>query len=136
MGWAHNVCNVNRKTKKFTPVFAHSLHIIKALNSGCQYDVFTVVPSTDEKYIALNMGVFIKTITDKNGKSKNVYEYLRFVDSYKLMLMSLDKMAASLPSQVHFLGLSLCEIDRGAEEFAETEGSFNILILGRFQKTR
>ena len=49
-------------------------------------NTYSVIPSTEEKYISLTMSVYIKSYTDKNGKLKKVYENLRFIDSYKFML--------------------------------------------------
>lgn len=57
LGWAHNNCNVNRKTLNFTPVFAHNLqnydlhHVVKALNNCSEKTKFSIIPATDEKYI-------------------------------------------------------------------------------------
>ena len=45
----------------------------------------------------------LEIITDKNGRTKNVYDYPRFVDSYKFMLMPLGKLAVNLPGDIFFL---------------------------------
>ena len=141
LGWAHNVCNVNRKTENFTPVFAHNMqnydlhHIIKALNTSSRSNVFSVVPSTDEKYIALNMGVLVKTITDKNGRTRNVYEYLRFVDSYKFMLMPLDKLAVNLPGDKFvFLDSYFSNYTTEQRNLLKKKGHFPYSYLDSFQK--
>ena len=92
LGWAHNECNINRKTANYIPVIAHNLSnydlqfIIKALSNSNPENTYSVIPSTEEKYISLTMSVYMKSYTDKNGKLKKVYESLRFIDSYKFML--------------------------------------------------
>ena len=103
LGWAHNQCNLMRKTTVFTPVFAHNLqnydmhHVFKALQSCNRGNQFSIVPSTEEKFISLEMRVFIKSYRDKNGVEKNVYEKLRFLDSFKFMGSSLAQLANNLP---------------------------------------
>ena len=55
-----------------------------------------VMPTNDEKFIALNFGVFIETRKCRRDELA-VYEYLRFIDSFKFMPCSLDKLIQSLP---------------------------------------
>ena len=121
LGWAHNECNLKRRTQNFTPVFAHNLqnydlhHVMKALVACRENSKFSIVPSTDEKFIALEMGVFIKSVTDKNGKTSPIYEYMRFVDSFKFMPQSLAKLVDMLPSEAfnlfdsHFSGYNVSQ---------------------------
>ena len=59
----------------------------------------SVIPSTDEKYISLSIGVLIKTIKRKNGSDQKVFEYLRFIDSCKFLNSSLQKLADNLPAE-------------------------------------
>ena len=95
LGWAHNECNINQKTANYIPVIAHNLSnydlhfIIKALSNSNPENIYSVIPSTEEKNISLTMSVYIKSYTDKNGKLKKVYENLRFIDSFKFMLSPL-----------------------------------------------
>ena len=57
LGWAHNECNVNRKTRNYIPVVAHNLSnydlhfIIKALAKSDSENTFSVIPASEEKYI-------------------------------------------------------------------------------------
>ena len=39
----------------------------------------------------------MNSYTDKNGMTKNVYEHMRFLNSFKFMPQSLDKLAGFLP---------------------------------------
>ena len=71
-------------------------HIVKSLHSASQSTKIEVMPTNDEKFIALNFGVFIKTRKRKRDEVP-VYEYLRFIDSFKFKPCSLDKLVKSLP---------------------------------------
>ncbi|XP_063726649.1 uncharacterized protein LOC134854357 [Symsagittifera roscoffensis] len=103
LGWVHNTCNINRKTNNFIPVVAHNLAnydlhcIIRALNKSNPHNVFSVIPSTEEKFISMTISVWIKTFYDKSGKIINVYENLRFIDSHKFMQFSLSTLVNNLP---------------------------------------
>ena len=114
LGWAHNECNINRKTADYIPVIAHKLSsydlhfIIKALSNRDPENTYSVIPSTEEKNISLTMSVYnkhgkIKIYTDKHGKIKQVYENQRFIDSYKFMLSPLSKLVENLPEEQFFL---------------------------------
>ena len=56
-----------------------------------------MIPWTDEKYITLTIGVPVRTYQDINGLAKTVFEYLRFIDSFRFMASSLEKLATYLP---------------------------------------
>ena len=58
----------------------------------------SIVPSTDEKFISLEIGVLVYNRHDKNGVTKPVYEYIRLLDSFRFMASSLDSLAQNLPS--------------------------------------
>ena len=103
LGWVHNTCNINRKTTNFIPVVSrnlanYDLHcIIRALNKSNPHNVFSVIPSTEEKFISMTISVWIKTFYDESGKTRNVYENLRFIDSHKFMQSSLSTLVNNLP---------------------------------------
>ena len=120
LGFAHPECNLKRKTVNFIPVMAHNLsnydlhHVclyIHKFKPGCKTEV---IPSTDEKYITLTVGVPVRTYQDKNGITKTIFEYLRFIDSYRFMTFSLEKLAGYLP-QEKFKILDRCFSDYSAE---------------------
>ena len=99
LGFAHPEGNLTRKTVNFIPVMAHNLsnydlhHVclyIHKFKPGCKTEV---IPSTDEKYITLTVGVPVRTYQDKNGMTKTIFEYLQFIDSYRSMAFSLEKLA-------------------------------------------
>ena len=70
-------------------------HIVHALHSASQSTKIEVIPTNDEKFIALNFGVFIETRKRKRDEVA-VYEYHRFIESFKFMPCSLDKLVQSL----------------------------------------
>ena len=103
LGWAHNTCNINRKTTNLIPAVAHNLAnydlhcIIRALNKSSPHNVFSVIPSTEEKFISIIKSAWIKMFYDKSGKIRNLYENMRFIDSYKFMQSSLSTLVNNLP---------------------------------------
>ena len=103
IGYAHNECNLKRRTINFTQIVAHNMmnygmhHVVKALHSASQDTKINVIPTNDEKFIALNFGVHIETKKRKTNEV-TVYEYLRFIDSFQFMPGSLDKLIQTLPA--------------------------------------
>ena len=104
LGWAQNSCNINRKFLNYTPLFAHNLpncdldHVILALQGSNMSNTISIIPSTDKKFIAVEIGVLIKMHPDKNGVDKPVYEHIRLLDSFRFMSSSLDTLANNLPA--------------------------------------
>ena len=103
LGWAHEKCNRARRNVNFTPVVGHNIqnydlhHICLALQSCEPTTTVSVIPSTDEKYISMNFGVLVETITLDDGKVIKKYENLRFIDSFKIMNSSLERLVDILP---------------------------------------
>lgn len=90
-GAAHNICNLRYKSPKFIPIFFHNLsgydcHLfIKKL--GEAPGPMRVIAKNKENYIS-----FTKFINCSNKK----HVQLRFVDSFKFLSSSLDKLARTL----------------------------------------
>ena len=107
MGWAHEKCNRAKRYVNFTPVVGHNIqnydlhHICLALNDCESTTTMKVILSTDENYISMTFGVLIDTITTQEGRTQKNYEYLRFIDAYKMMNSSLEKLVEILPD-THF----------------------------------
>ena len=107
LGWAHEKCNRARRYVNFRPVVGHNIqnydlhHICLALNNCESTTTIKVIPSTDEKYMSMTFGVLIDTITTQEGRTQKIYEYLRFIDLYKMMNSSLEKLVEILPD-THF----------------------------------
>ena len=107
LGWAHKKCNRARRYVNFTPVFGHNIqnyelhHICPTLNDCESTTTIKVILSTDGKYISMTFAVLIDTITTQEGRTQKIHEYLRFIDSYKVMNKSLEKLVEILPD-THF----------------------------------
>ena len=104
LGWAQAKCNRSRRIINFTPVVVHNIqnydlhHICLALNNCEPTTAISVMPSTDEKYISMTFGVLIDIFVTEKGKTVKIYEYLRFIDSFKMMNSSLEKLVEILPN--------------------------------------
>ncbi len=140
LGKAHQKCNVNRRTINFIPVLAHNAmgydihYVLKALKDRNPKNTISVIPSTDEKFIALSYGVWIKDYIDKKGNPQSVYENLRFLDSYKFMTSSLQTLCENLPKE-KFKILSSCFPDAGENiSFLQTKGFYPYSYVNSFEK--
>ena len=78
LGYAHNQCNLKRRSINYVPVIAHN---------SSNYDIHHLCKSLHE------------FDSECKGVSKNIYEYLRFLDSYCFLPSSLDKLVSYLPSE-------------------------------------
>ena len=77
LGYAHDQCNLKRRSINYIPVIAYNSsnydihHLGKNLHefeSECQIEL---VPVTAEKYITVNIGVRVNSYTDKRGVVKS-----------------------------------------------------------------
>ncbi|WAR02506.1 hypothetical protein MAR_009064 [Mya arenaria] len=84
-GAVHNDCNLKYRKPKFTPVVFHNLSGQIRGNINC-------IPNNEEKYISFTKQYVIDSFTNKNGEEKEVKHELRFIDSFKFMASSLDKL--------------------------------------------
>ena len=97
-GPAHSNCNLNYKDSYVIPIVFHNLSgydahfIIKEIATAYEGRV-DVLPITKEKYIS-----FTKTVnsTDDDDQKRKACIKLRFIDSYKFLSSSLDKLASFL----------------------------------------
>ncbi|XP_018404590.1 PREDICTED: uncharacterized protein LOC108781172 [Cyphomyrmex costatus] len=95
-GPAHKGCNVNYKNSMYIPVVFHNLSgydahfVIREIATQFQGQV-DLLPLTKEKYIS-----FTKHVTDTSDKDSRKCVKLRFIDSYKFLSASLDKLASYL----------------------------------------
>ena len=65
-------------------------------NLGCSEGNINCIPNTDEKYISFTKNVCVGEYTDKEGKTKRISHQIRFIDSFKFMATSLDKLVNNL----------------------------------------
>ncbi|KYN07888.1 hypothetical protein ALC62_01136, partial [Cyphomyrmex costatus] len=94
-GPAHSNCNLNYKDSRCIPVVFHNLtgydahFIIKEIATAYEGHV-DLLPITKEKYIS-----FTKHVDDTIDDKKNCIQ-LRFIDSYRFLASSLDKLLSFL----------------------------------------
>ena len=73
-------------------------------------DKVEVVPLTDETYVCLDWKVFVKKVTNVKGETINVYETMKFIDSFHFLPESLDKLVKNLPPQsIKYLDMHFVE---------------------------
>ncbi|XP_025829967.1 uncharacterized protein LOC112904359, partial [Agrilus planipennis] len=101
LGAAHSRCNLNYKLPNFVPVFFHNLsgydcHLF--LKEMAVNDVkFTVIAQNKEKYISFSKLLRVDTVqTETDDSTQNVFVKIRFLDSYRFMASSLDKLSDEL----------------------------------------
>ena len=108
-GAAHNECNLKYRNPNFTPVIFHNLSgydsnlFIK--NLGFSEGNIDCIPNNEEKYISfskkIKVGTYPKQALDEDGdiyyKQKPKYHTIRFIDSFKFMATSLEKLVNNLP---------------------------------------
>ena len=99
-GAAHNKCNLKFKKPKFIPVVFHNLSNYDAhlfvKNLGYSSGNINCIPNNEEKYISFTKSVIVGNYVGKKGEVKNKTHDLRFIDSYKFMAASLDKLVSNL----------------------------------------
>ena len=102
-GAAHENCNLNFRYPNFIPVFFHNL-------SGYDSHLFIkefgeiegkldCIPNTDERYISFSHDVIVNEFTkfvDNKPKHIQIKLKLRFLDSFKFMSTSLEKLVNNL----------------------------------------
>ena len=117
-GAAHNLCNLNYRKPNFTPVVFHNLsgydsHLF-IKNLGFSNGDIDCIPNNEEKYISfskkIQVGTYPKKALDAEGdifyEQKPIYHTIRFIDSFKFMATSLEKLVNNLPED-DFINLSL-----------------------------
>ena len=141
LGWAHEKCNLARRTVNFTPVIGDNIqnyglhHVCLALHECEPTSTMSVIPSTDEKYISLSIGVLIKTKKRKNGSEQKVFEYLRFIDSCMFLNSSLQKLVDNLPAEkMSILTQVFCKRDGGATVSDTTKRFLTLFVHDQNRK--
>jgi hypothetical protein len=104
-GAAHQKCNLKFQESRIVPVVFHNLtgydahFIIRQLMTSFRGDV-QVIPCTDQNYIAFTKTVADSALyeTDFEMRTRNTIKF-KFLDSFRFMASSLDKLASYLPSE-------------------------------------
>ena len=65
------------------------------------------IPNNEEKYISFTKQIVVDTFTNKEGKQVDVKRDIRFIDSFKFMATSLDKLVNNLTK------CGKCDVCRG-----------------------
>jgi hypothetical protein len=95
-GAAHNSCNLCMRSPKFIPVLFHNLEGYDAhlfiRNLGVSSGNIKCIPKTEEKYISYTKEIEIDEFKSKDGKKRKIKRELRFLDLFKFMAGSLDKL--------------------------------------------
>lgn len=99
-GPAHSVCNINYQLPNFIPIFFHNLsnydcHMFVKDMALKEEDV-EVIAQSKEKYISFSKKIVVGDYVDSKGKLRRVSMKLRFVDSYRFMASSLEKLGSFL----------------------------------------
>ena len=74
LGWAHPQCNRARRNSNFIPNIGHNIqsydlhHICLSLQECEPTKTIKVIPSTDEKYITMVLGVKVSTFETADKK--------------------------------------------------------------------
>ncbi|KAE9524407.1 hypothetical protein AGLY_015128, partial [Aphis glycines] len=97
-GAAHSICNLTYKNPTFIPIVCHNLSGYDAYlyikQFGNDNNDIKLIPNNEEKYIS-----FSKIIERKKfikGKEIKLKTELRFIDSFKFLSSSLDKLTNNL----------------------------------------
>ncbi|XP_071646039.1 uncharacterized protein [Temnothorax longispinosus] len=115
-GPAHSNCNLNYKDSHCIPIVFHNLsgydaHFIITEIATAYEGHVDLLPITKEKYIS-----FTKNVQSTEDKDKKTCVKLRFIDSYKFLTASLDKLASYLSKdKLRILQREFCELS--AENF-------------------
>ena len=130
-GATHNTCNLKMKTPMFVPVLFHNLEgydchlFVKSLGGKVN-----CIPKTDEKYISFSKNKVMGTYTDNEGKEHEKTLEIRFLDSVKFTLKSLDGLVKGLgPDQFKNLECGL-----GTHELLKKKGVFPYEFMTGFNK--
>ena len=101
-GASHSKCNMDFQVPKYFPVFFHNLsgydsHLF-IKNLGVSDGNIKCIANNEEKYISFSKKIVVgKYIDKKDEKEKESKREIRFIDSFKFMSTSLEKLAANLP---------------------------------------
>ena len=66
-------------------------------NLGVTEGNINCFPNNEEKYLSFSKEIVVGKYKDKDGKEKEEKREIRFIDSFKFMSTSLEKLAVNLP---------------------------------------
>ena len=102
-GAAHNYCNIVYRKPKYVPVVFHNLsgydsHLF-IKNLGYTPGNIDCIPNNEEKYISFTKIIEVGSYINKKKEFSPVKWKIRFIDSFKFMSTSLDKLVGNLPEE-------------------------------------
>ena len=137
-GAACDKCNLRMKVPMFVPVLFHNLEgydahlFVKSL--GLKEGDIRCIPKTDEKYISFSKNIPMETYTDDNGKEKTEHLEMRFLDSFKFTLKSLDSLVKTLGEDQFETLTNQMLVDPKSLELLKRKGVFPYEYMTDFSK--
>ncbi len=137
-GAACDKCNLRMKTPMFVPVVFHNLEgydahlFVKSL--GLEEGDIRCIPKTDEKYISFSKNIPMETIVSNEGKEKTLSLEMRFIDSLKFTLKSLDSLTKTLGEDQFETLTSQMSVDPKSLNLLKRKGVFPYEYMTDFSK--
>ena len=137
-GAACDKCNLRMKVPMFVPVLFHNLEgydahlFVKSL--GLEEGDIRCIPKTDEKYISFSKNIPMETIVSSGGKEKTLCLEMRFIDSLKFTLKSLDSLVKTLGEDQFETLTSQMLVDPESLNLLKRKGVFPYEYMTDFSK--
>ena len=137
-GAACDKCNLRMRVPKFVPVLFHNLEgydshlFVKSL--GLKEGDIKCIPKTDEKYISFSKNVPMETLLSEDGKKKTICLEMRFLDSLKFTLKSLDALVKTLGKNDFRTLTSQMSVDSKSLELLKRKGVFPYEYMTDFSR--
>ena len=140
-GAACDKCNLRMRVPMFVPVIFHNLEgydshlFVKSL--GLTEGDIKCIPKTDERYISLSKKVIMEkklVITNGGVKVKELGLEMRFLDSFKFTLKSLEKLTEALGEDQFGTLTSQMSVDSKSLGLLKRKGVFPYDYMTDFSK--
>ncbi len=137
-GAACDICNLRMRVPMFVPVIFHNLEgydahlFVKSL--GLEEGEIRCIPKTDEKYISFSKNIPMETYLTGNGKEKTICLEMRFLDSLKFTLKSLDSLTKTLGKEQFGTLTSQMSADPKSLDLLKRKGVFPYEFMTDFSK--
>ena len=126
------------KVPMFVPVLFHNLEgydahlFVKSL--GLEKGDIKCIPKTDEKYISFSKNIPMETIVSDDGKEKTICLEIRFLDSFKFTLKSLDSLVKTLGKDQFGTLTSQMSVSSESLDLLKRKGVFPYEYMTDFSK--
>ena len=137
-GAACDKCNLRMRVPKFVPVLFHNLEgydshlFVKSL--GLEEGDIKCTPKTDEKYISFSKNIPMETFLSDDGKEKTICLEIRFLDSLKFTLKSLDALVKTLGKDDFRTLTSQMSVNSKSLELLKRKGVFPYEYMTDFSR--